>query len=242
MGFPRELAELQSPVLHCNCYTASVLVKLMPTESGDTLAFRVLKAAPLFAALSDAEVEYLTARTEVRSYAPDEMLFTEGEPCTGLHLVASGRVRIFKSSANGREQVLAVDGPGSSVAELPVFDVAGIRFGIQICNDRLYPEPSRVLAMAGATPARVQALLLGGPSGPGIPGLATTGVVNAWIMPVFWFTAKLLILLFCTVWLRAALPRLRYDRLMNFGWKVLLPVSLLNILATAVAMYWKANG
>lgn len=35
-------------------------------------------------------------------------------------------------------------------ADLPVFDVAGIRFGIQICNDRLYPEPSRVLAMAGA--------------------------------------------------------------------------------------------
>jgi len=35
-------------------------------------------------------------------------------------------------------------------ADLPVFDVAGLRFGIQICNDRLYPEPSRVLAMAGA--------------------------------------------------------------------------------------------
>lgn len=107
----------------------------MPAESGDTLAFRVLKAAPLFAALSDAEVEYLTARTEVRSYAPDEMLFTEGEPCTGLHLVASGRVRIFKSSANGREQVLAVEGPGASVAELPVFDGGGYPASVSAVED-----------------------------------------------------------------------------------------------------------
>ncbi|MEQ1947944.1 MAG: Crp/Fnr family transcriptional regulator [Bryobacteraceae bacterium] len=102
-----------------------MLVKLLPVESGDTLIYRVLKAAPIFAALSDAEIEYLTARTEVRTYSPAEMLFSEGEPCTGLHLVATGRVRIFKSSPNGREQVLAVEGPGASVAELPVFDGGG---------------------------------------------------------------------------------------------------------------------
>src|SRR5208283_3128332 len=42
--------------------------------------------------------------------------------CSGLYVVESGHVRIFKSSANGREQVLSIDGPGSSIAELPVFD------------------------------------------------------------------------------------------------------------------------
>jgi CRP-like cAMP-binding protein len=44
------------------------------------------------------------------------------EPCAGLYVVEAGRVRIYKSSSNGREQVLSIDGPGSSIAELPVFD------------------------------------------------------------------------------------------------------------------------
>lgn len=51
-----------------------------------------------------------------------ELLFSEGDPCIGLFLIASGKIRIFKMSPNGREQVLAVEGPGSSFAELPVFD------------------------------------------------------------------------------------------------------------------------
>jgi CRP/FNR family transcriptional regulator len=55
-------------------------------------------------------------------YVACELLFAEGEPCAGFYLVLSGRIRIFKTSASGREQVLAIEGPGSSVAELPVFD------------------------------------------------------------------------------------------------------------------------
>lgn len=50
------------------------------------------------------------------------MLFSEGDPCNGLHIIARGRVRIFKTSMSGREQVLAMNTPGESVAELPVFD------------------------------------------------------------------------------------------------------------------------
>ena len=57
-----------------------------------------------------------------RSYSAGQSVFGEGEPCSGLYVVESGHVRIFKSSANGREQVLSIDGPGSSIAELPVFD------------------------------------------------------------------------------------------------------------------------
>lgn len=62
------------------------------------------------------------ARCSIRSYSPGEILFSEGEACKGLYIVVSGRVRIFKMSANGREQVLSVEGAGASVAELPVFD------------------------------------------------------------------------------------------------------------------------
>ena len=64
----------------------------------------------------------LAARTVRKLFSTGEMLFSEGEPCNGIHIIARGRVRIFKTSINGREQVLAVDGPGESIAELPVFD------------------------------------------------------------------------------------------------------------------------
>ncbi len=83
---------------------------------------QLLRRSPLFAPLTDAEIDFLCARTGSRSYAAGELLFSEGEACAGLHIVAAGRVRIFKVSANGREHVLAIEGPGSSIAELPVFD------------------------------------------------------------------------------------------------------------------------
>jgi CRP/FNR family transcriptional regulator len=88
----------------------------------DEIVLRVLAATPLFAALSDAERAALAARTELRRYSAGQVLFTEGEPCSGLYVVASGRVRIFKTSPGGREQVLAIEGPPHSFAELPVFD------------------------------------------------------------------------------------------------------------------------
>jgi CRP/FNR family transcriptional regulator len=82
----------------------------------------VLRKTPLFASLTEAEIRGLCARVSKKHFSQGELLFNEGDPCTGLFLVASGRIRIFKLSAAGREQVLAVEGPGSSFAELPVFD------------------------------------------------------------------------------------------------------------------------
>jgi CRP/FNR family transcriptional regulator len=81
-----------------------------------------LKGTALFSALSDAELASLAKRTLIRSFASAELIFSEGEPCTGFYIVSRGRVRIFKISPTGREQVLALEGPGRSVAELPVFD------------------------------------------------------------------------------------------------------------------------
>jgi len=83
---------------------------------------QILKATPLFAALDDAELNSLSARCGIHTYTAGEVLFSEGEPCKGLFIVVTGRVRIFKTSVSGREQVLALEGPGASVAELPVFD------------------------------------------------------------------------------------------------------------------------
>jgi CRP/FNR family cyclic AMP-dependent transcriptional regulator len=82
----------------------------------------VFRRVPIFQGLTETEVQFLAERAVPRTYSKGELLFTEGETCTGLFIVESGRVRIFKSSPNGREQVLTVEGPGSSVAELPLFD------------------------------------------------------------------------------------------------------------------------
>ena len=76
----------------------------------------------IFSGLTEVELNFLAQHAVPRRYTAGEMVFSEGEPCSGLYVVESGHIRIFKSSAGGREQVLSVDGPGSSVAELPVFD------------------------------------------------------------------------------------------------------------------------
>jgi len=70
-------------------------------------------------------------------------------------------------------------------------------------------------------------LFLGGPNGPGIP------VLPDLLDGVVWFVAKLLVFLFSYIWLRATLPRLRYDQLMNLGWKVLIPLALFWLLLIA---------
>jgi NADH-quinone oxidoreductase subunit H len=68
-------------------------------------------------------------------------------------------------------------------------------------------------------------LFLGGWHGPG-PG---------WLDPI-WVIAKMFIFLFLFVWVRATLPRLRYDQLMSFGWKILLPLATVNALVTAIVV------
>jgi len=83
------------------------------------------------------------------------------------------------------------------------------------------------------------ALFLGGWNAP-YPGtlLERIGLDSiAWAENVVWFAAKVYCFLFLFFWLRATLPRLRYDQLMRFGWKVMLPIALGNIVITAIAAY-----
>jgi len=82
----------------------------------------LLKKVPIFSGLTEPESAFLAERVVQRKFSAGEMIFGEGEPCSGLYIIESGSVRIFKSSAGGREQVLSIDGPGGSIAELPVFD------------------------------------------------------------------------------------------------------------------------
>ena len=65
--------------------------------------------------------------------------------------------------------------------------------------------------------------------------LSRTGVIDI-VQGPFWFLLKIVIVLFVYVWVRGTLPRLRYDQLMGFGWKVLLPLSILNVVITSLAI------
>ena len=82
----------------------------------------VLGKTALLSSLSQAELQMLAARSVRKLFSTSELLFSEGEPCNGLHIIARGKVRLFKTSVNGREQVLSVNVSGESVAEIPVFD------------------------------------------------------------------------------------------------------------------------
>ncbi|HWG58460.1 MAG TPA: Crp/Fnr family transcriptional regulator [Candidatus Acidoferrales bacterium] len=82
----------------------------------------ILRQTQLFAGLTETEMRTLCARVSKRHFDGGEVLFSEGDQCHGLFVVATGRIRIFKLSPSGREQVLAIEGPGGSFAELPVFD------------------------------------------------------------------------------------------------------------------------
>jgi NADH-quinone oxidoreductase subunit H len=57
-------------------------------------------------------------------------------------------------------------------------------------------------------------------------------------LPLFWFGTKIFAFLFLYIWVRGTLPRFRYDQLMAFGWKFLLPLALVNLIATAIAVAW----
>ena len=83
--------------------------------------------------------------------------------------------------------------------------------------------------------ALIVTLFLGGPAGY-VPNIAHV----RWIFPILWFLAKTTGFAFTYIWFRAALPRFRYDQLMGFSWKVLLPLALANIVVTSLVVALRA--
>ncbi len=64
----------------------------------------------------------------------------------------------------------------------------------------------------------------------------------AWVMPIVWFLLKTFVLVFMFIWIRATLPRLRYDQLMQLGWKRLIPASLAWLVLFALVTAWRRFG
>jgi NADH-quinone oxidoreductase subunit H len=112
-------------------------------------------------------------------------------------------------------------------------EYTGIRFAIFFLAEFM-----NVITMS----AVAVTLFLGGPSGPSLGFISSTSFVNVWLMPVIWFTVKVLALLFVTVWLRASLPRMRYDRLMALGWKYLIEIAILWVLVSIALLVGREEG
>jgi NADH-quinone oxidoreductase subunit H len=98
-------------------------------------------------------------------------------------------------------------------------EYGGMRFGLFTMSEYI-----NLVTLSGLCVT----LFLGGWHGPGWDG-------PTWIAPL-WFILKLVILLYVFIWMRTTLPRLRYDQLMRFGWKILLPVATLNAIVTAIVV------
>jgi NADH-quinone oxidoreductase subunit H len=96
-------------------------------------------------------------------------------------------------------------------------EYGGMRFGLYSMSEYINLITLSALCVT---------LFFGGWHGPGFDG-------PSWTAPL-WFLGKLVLLLFVFIWMRTTLPRLRYDQLMRFGWKVLLPVATINAVITAI--------
>ena len=96
-------------------------------------------------------------------------------------------------------------------------EYGGMRFGLYSMSEYINLITLSALCVT---------LFLGGWHGPGWDG-------PSWAGPL-WFIGKLVFLLFIFIWMRTTLPRLRYDQLMRFGWKILLPVATINAVVTAI--------
>jgi len=103
-----------------------------------------------------------------------------------------------------------------------VFAIAGIA---------LFAHGVRYITMFGRVVLPVMGLAL-----LGLGVLFSLPAVIDYIQGPFWFLFKIAIFLFIYVWVRGTLPRFRYDQLMNFGWKLLLPLSILNVVITSLAI------
>jgi NADH-quinone oxidoreductase subunit H len=105
-------------------------------------------------------------------------------------------------------------------------EYSGMRFGMFFLNEY---AGMTIMSMITVT------LFFGGWRG---PFSDLIGVGGVYFVPIFWFLAKTYLLVFALIWIRLSIPRLQVDQLMGFAWKILIPLGLVNILASAAVMLW----
>ena len=102
----------------------------------------ILRQLAIFSELVDPGIRQRAARCVTHDFAAGRVLFTSGDACRGLYVIESGRVRIYRTGPDGKEQVLHIEGSGRPVAELPLFD------GGAYPASAVTAEPSRLIFLA----------------------------------------------------------------------------------------------
>lgn len=121
----------------------------------------VLRQVPYFAELEAGLLKELVDQVRERKYRAGEIILLEGEPCQGLYFVISGRVKVFKVSGEGKEQVLRVLGSGRTFNDVPVFDGGpnpGSIAAMEPCDIGFLPK-AKVLALVEKHPKVAAAVI-----------------------------------------------------------------------------------
>ena len=83
---------------------------------------KILKSIPLFSGLDQEQLDRLAGLARQLTFARGEMIFQEGEKADGFYIVGKGKVKVYKLSFEGKEQILHIYGPGKTFGEVPVFE------------------------------------------------------------------------------------------------------------------------
>lgn len=106
----------------------------------------VIRSVPIFSGLADDEIDAVLRIAVERKYARGEIIFSDGDTADGFYVVAEGKVKIFKMSFDGKEQILHIFGPGEPFGEVPVFSGKSFPAGAQaIAASRLIFFPRRAV-------------------------------------------------------------------------------------------------
>jgi CRP/FNR family transcriptional regulator, cyclic AMP receptor protein len=90
-----------------------------------------LRRVPLFTDLSQTELSVIAERVTRHQFEAGSIIYSEDDLCRGLFIVGEGHVKLFKSAANGRQQLIGIERPGGSLTEIPVFDSG--RYPVTAC-------------------------------------------------------------------------------------------------------------
>ena len=115
----------------------------------------VIKSVPIFSGLADDEIDAVLRIAVERRYGRGEIIFSDGDAADGFYVVADGKVKIFKMSFDGKEQILHIFGPGEPFGEVPVFSGKSFPAGAQaIAASRLIFFPRKdVIALITEKPS-----------------------------------------------------------------------------------------
>jgi NADH-quinone oxidoreductase subunit H len=230
---PLSLA-VASPLLLSNTLS---LRQIVQTQAGSILHWNILRLpAPQIVSF----IVFMIAGFAETNRVPFDLPEAENELVAGFHTEYSSMkfAAFFMAEYSNMVTVACVTAILFLGGWHPLFSVA---WGSNYVPTFLFAFAGAVCLFFGLNPVRKRdrlTLPVFGAIFLGIAAAFLLAPVQAIFIPLFWFLAKVGVILFLFIWVRGTLPRFRYDQLMHFAWKVLFPVALVNLLVTGLLVAW----